>query len=110
MTPVSRVLLVHAAVYAAVALGLLGMARPVNWQTPTNLWAQEDVGFLVIVVLVVAGVLGSLEGVSLALSHRVPGWLFATLALGVGGSVRRSTSRRRSRTAASRGLPVARTW
>ena len=80
MTPVSRVLLVHVAVYVAVALGLLVMANPVNWQTPTNLWAQEDVGFLVAVVLIVAGVLGSLEGVFIALSHRLPGWLFAALA------------------------------
>jgi hypothetical protein len=86
MTSLSRVLLVHMAFYVAVALGLLVMASPVNWQTPTNLWAQEDVAFLVVVVLVVAGILGSLEGVSLALGHRVPGWLFAALALAVGGS------------------------
>lgn len=82
----SRVLLVHVAASVAVALGLLVMASPVNWQTPPNLWAQDDVGFLVVVVLIVASVLGSLEGVLLASSHRVPGWLFASLALGVGGS------------------------
>jgi hypothetical protein len=76
---------VHACAYVAVALGLLAMAQPVSWSTPTNLDAQ-DWPFLTGVVLALALILGALQGVLLGVEQRLVGWIAAALALGVGAA------------------------
>lgn len=85
-TSIQRALFVHAAVYVAAALALLAKAQPVDWNTPTNLGAEMGWGFYVVLILIVSGLLGPLEGGFLGSGYRVPGWLFAALAAGVGMS------------------------
>jgi hypothetical protein len=85
-TSFARALLVHAAVYVSAALVLLAKAQPVDWDTPTNLEYEMGWGFYIVVIVIVAGVLGALEGGFLGRGHLVPGWLFTALAAGVGVS------------------------
>jgi hypothetical protein len=73
-TTLVRLLLVHACAHVAVALGLLAMAQPVSWSTPTNLDAQ-DWPFLTGVVLALALILGALQGVLLGVEQRLVGWI-----------------------------------
>jgi hypothetical protein len=83
-TSLPRALLVHAAVYLIGALALFLKAQPVDWNTPTNLDQEMGWGFYIVIIVIVAAVFGPLEGSFLGRGHRVPGWLFAALAAGVG--------------------------
>lgn len=55
-------LVVHALVYLLMAGLLLLRAKPVNWDTPTNLGYQEGWDSLAVVVIVVALIFGSAQG------------------------------------------------
>ncbi len=80
---VRRTLVVHGAVYLLVAGLLLWRARPVNWDTPTNLAYQEGWGSLTTVTAVVAVVFGSVQGLLWGRGARVGG----LLACGLGAAV-----------------------